>query len=257
MSVGQGEVCLHQVGTLAEMCQCRLGNIDGQTVKLIAFGQLLEARRRLWPAPMNFDISDISDKHGVVGEVMLELAAAAETDRLLAKKDTEELVVQSRTKKRWQRFHLRTLEGAVFSLEPRTIAGHSFGGRPDSLRLEDCVDHQVDDSFSNLGRQLHKGESVDWRWSVGDLENLGAHFNNVNACFEFLRILLDHVGALGNGGGHRFSPLRAQANHAPKLPRVNDALMIPLQALQKCLNVLGQAVPRVHGLGLESVPRLA
>ena len=101
MAVRQGEVGLHQVGTLAEMCQCRLGNIDGQTVKPIAFGQLLEACRRLWPAPVNFDISDVSDKHGVVGEVVFQFAAAAETDRLLAKEDTEELVVQSRAKKRW------------------------------------------------------------------------------------------------------------------------------------------------------------
>lgn len=166
MSVGQGKVGLHQVGTLAEMCQCRLGNIDGQPVKLIALGQLLEARRRLWSAPVNFDISDVSGKHEVVVEVVFELAAAAETDRLLAKEDTEELVVQSRAQKRRQRLHLRRLKGTAFSLELWTITGHPFGGRFDSLRFEDCVDHQVDDSFSNLGRQLHKGESVDWGWPV-------------------------------------------------------------------------------------------
>lgn len=92
MSVGQGEVGLHQVRTFAEMCQCRLGNIDGQTVKFIAFDQLLEAYRRPWPAPVNFDISNVLDKHGIVVEVVFELAAATETDRLLAKEDTEELV---------------------------------------------------------------------------------------------------------------------------------------------------------------------
>lgn len=92
---------------------------------------------------------------------------------------------------------------------------------------------------------------------TGDLKNLGAHFNNVEACFQLFRFLLDHVGAFRNGGGHRFSPFRAQTDHAPKLPRVDDALMIPIQAVQKCLNILGQAVPRVRGLGLESVPRLA
>lgn len=102
----------------------------------------------------------------VVVEVVQQLAAAAETNSLLAKKDAEEFLVECWAEYRRQRLHLGRLEAIVFSFNLWAIAAHFSCTRFNGLPFVNGVDHQIDDVFADLGRQSHEREAVDGRRAV-------------------------------------------------------------------------------------------
>jgi hypothetical protein len=89
-----------------------------------------------------------------------------------------------------------------------------------------------------------------------DFEKLCAHFNDLDAGRNLLRLLLDDAGTFCDGIGNGCSPVRTKANESAKLNRVDGAAVIVIEGQEQILDVFGQAVLGRHCLQLEDKERL-
>lgn len=79
-----------------------------------------------------------------------------------------------------------------------------------------------------------------------NLEKLCTHFDDLDACGDFLGLLLDYARTFCDGIGNGRSTIWTQAHESAKLHRVDRAVVIMIEGLEQILYVLGQAVLGRH-----------